>query len=220
MKERGILFDAEMVRAYLAGRKSQTRRIILGVDWANSFVNFDNRPKALFTDRMLDNFTGSPNSHLFLVKCPYGIPGDSLWVRETWKCEELPNGLDGVRFKADDKFIEIENTISASDAWVESNRRDGKWRPSMFMPRWASRITLEILDVRVEQLQDITEADARAEGWDGRPCPEIHADDYDPKIAGSALEWYRNLWRRLNGKKAPWKSNPWVWVITFPPNKP
>ncbi len=122
-------------------------------------------------------------------------------MRETFRCEELePYGEDGVRFRADGVFRGIENSQEASEKWMEAYREGGKWRPSIFMPRWASRITLEVVNVRVERLQDISEVDALAEGID---------------LPGAKLQ-YRTLWENINaGRGFGWDVNPWVWVVEF-----
>lgn len=130
------------------------------------------------------------------IPCPYGTPGDRLWVRETWFCDnpataqDALSRMEGVYFKA-----------------TEASPHLFKWRPSIFMPRWASRITLEIAGVRVERLQEITEEDARAEGVDAHPPSAI-----DDRIYRRPFEV---LWDSINGKIYPWASNPWVWVIEF-----
>lgn len=210
MADRPILFSAPMVRAILDGRKTQTRRIIRD-DWWRCLdpEDEDDREQAL---RM----------------CPYGAPGNRLWVRETWRPEELSeNALDGIRFKADGAFVPIANTTEAATDWVVAakNRHDGKWRPSIFMPRWASRLTLEVTAVRVARLQDITEEDAAAEGFPlhGPQPTRIRITDTDGTVTASpglsihttARGGFCSLWDGINGDRAPWASNPWVWVVEF-----
>jgi hypothetical protein len=163
---------------------------------------------------------GLPIGH---IACPYGEPGDRLWVRETWRCFERPSdGVDGVLFRADDAFQEIENTRAAADAWVQANDKTGKWRPSIFMPRWASRIDLEVTEVRVQRLDEISEEDARAEG--------VVLPSFDEQVArGDAIDGLRpvirkattrgefsRLWDSINAERGyGWAANPWVWAITF-----
>lgn len=134
-------------------------------------------------------------------------PGDRLWVRETCVAHELPDGLDGVLYLADQAFREIDNTEAAADAWVKLNHYGGRGRghvvPAIHMPRWASRITLEITGARVERLQDISEADVQAEGCTGSPLGQ----------AADAM-LYPKLWDSINGPGA-WERNPWVWVVEF-----
>ena len=228
--ERPILFSAPMVKAILAGEKTQTRRVMspqpvrslphtramrntpnwtvhhpMGWRWRNSFV--------------ADDAGGLP---ALKHSCPYGVPSQRLWVRETWSpVERECDSVDGIRFAADGAFVPIENTSKAADLWVvaANNDHSGRWRPSIFMPRWASRITLVITDVRVERLQAITEEDARAEGVDGnKPIAgtingepgSIHCFGPDASRKAFAL-----LWDAINGERAPWASDPYVWAISF-----
>jgi hypothetical protein len=201
VNERPILFSGEMVRAILEDRKTQTRRVIKPqpVQHADGEWHVETKPtKSGYShERAMRNILD--------IYCPHGKPGDRLWVRETWCCEELESGLDGVRYQADGKFIEIENTVIASDAWLEAYfPAPGKWRPSIFMPRWASRITLEIVKIRVERVQEITTPDCYAEG-----CPDVIENQVP-------IGWYRELWNRINLQRGySWESNPWVWVIEF-----
>lgn len=200
MKERPILFSAPMVRAILDGAKTQTRRVVkLGAPprgcrpWrlqGNDNIRFP----VFVADADAPGDFGAAGS----IKCPYGVPGDRLWVRETW----YGDTLDGVVYRAD---------IDQLD--------EGQWRPSIFMPRWASRITLEITDVRVQRLQDISEEDARAEGCTGRdpePADEggtIYAWK-GRSAAPDARAHFAALWDSINGDGA-WAANPWVWALTF-----
>lgn len=191
MKERPIIFSAEMVRAILAGRKTQTRRIVKPLHMAT--VDAEQFP--------------------ILALCPYGSPGGRLWVKETCRAEAIDDeGLCGVRYVADGQFMPIANTREASDRWVQLywyRGMEGATVPSIHMPRWASRITLEITDVRVERLQDISGMDAKREGVSVPAyAPEDGADlDY-------ARRGFRRLWEEIHGGGA-WEKNPWVWVIEF-----
>jgi hypothetical protein len=133
-------------------------------------------------------------------RCPHGTPGDRLWVRETWAHERDGTGCPddtGVLYRATDPGWDDEETGL-------------RWRPSIFMPRIASRILLEITDVRVQRLQEISADDCRAEGhpadWSRSPDPEVHND--------AARDWYMDLWQSINGSDS-WHANPWVWAITF-----
>lgn len=187
MKERPILFSSEMVRAILDGRKTQTRRVV--------------NPQSL-----LDNKTRVTACY----ECPYGAPGGHLWVRETWRAVELDSGNDGILYKADNHFKSIENSQAAADLWCDAyaDRKHGnKWRPSIFMPRWASRILLKVTDVRVERVEEISEEDAKAEG-------------VEPSIVGFDLDHlqhragFSTLWDSINDKrkalnKPEWKL--WTW---------
>lgn len=166
MKERPIIFSGEMVRAILDGRKTQTRRAVKMRDGAQEYSVYDFRRDC----------------------CPYGQPGDHLWVRETW-LEWTEGGCkETCMYKADDD---------------PRAQNFGPWKSSLFMPRWASRITLEITKVRVERLQDISEEDAKAEGV---VCQEVK----------NSVEAFKELWDSLRAKKGNgWETNPWIWVIEF-----
>lgn len=197
MKERGILFSGPMVRAILSGAKSQTRRLI--------------KPQPEVTPEQARVLPAAWDGGWIDVKCPYGEPGDRLYVRETyaliWPGESKPENVRDnlVEYRADKPDSKYPGDWPDEPA---SKRDAPRWRPSLYMPRWASRITVEITSVRVERLQDISEADALAEGidpyeWSGGPA-------HPAPIAA-----YRELWDTLNGKKAPWSSSPWVWVVEF-----
>jgi len=208
MKSYPILFSGPMVRALLDGTKTQTRRILKtkngGVQW---------------------NPYDLPGMRQILRNCPYGQIGDQLWVREACRAEELPEGLCGVRYLANDGFVALRPTEGAVGRWIDM--RDYGKRPSpaariktvpaIHMPRWASRITLEITKVHVERLQDITESDCIAEG-----CTKNHNGYYwagphaisGRKQMATAKSAYRDLWESINGPGS-WDLNPWVWVIEF-----
>ncbi len=196
MKERPIIFKGDMVRAILAGRKTQTRRIVRDV----KPLLLDGVPVDAIKDwdGMLSRLDMAPRDWEI---CPYGVPGERLWVKETFGTF------------ADDRY-DSKKRDSAAIFYREGCTPDPHincWRPSIFMPRWASRITLEITSVRVERLHQISEADARAEGVDGKPLPF-----YSHGISGyEARIEFSTLWDSINGKRAPWESNPWLWVLEF-----
>jgi hypothetical protein len=150
-----------------------------------------------------------PATEWHKVRSPYGAPGDRLWVRETCRAEELRDGLDGVRYPADKAFVAIPG--SAADCWIDLNAyrgQKGAVVPAIHMPRWASRITLEVTGVRVERLQEISQDDAEAEGIDFlRGVP-----DADETLDARGL--FHCLWDGINGDGA-WAANPWVWVVEF-----
>jgi len=210
MKERPILFSAPMVRALLDGSKTQTRRVAKLTDAAH---------------------VKEPNGHRrwhpadpdAIAACPYGQPGDRLWVRETWADvprhqpttnEDLPWRDDGkiIVYSADLEW-EGARQFSCADG-VLRWAKPAKWSPSIFMPRWASRITLEITGVRVERLQDISEGDARAEGARNLDVASGR-ETLDPySRQGSCVAHYKHIWQEINGDGS-WVLNPWVWVIEF-----
>ncbi len=182
MQERPILFSAPMVRALLAGTKTQTRRIIKPQHLA--FFNQD-------AAAMLSDWNERP--------LPYGQPGDRLWVRETW--HDASSSLHSCAlYRADG--IDLH--------W-------GKWAPSIHMPRWASRITLEITSVRVERLQEISIEDAKAEGAWGPDDSIVQkvADYFGTDIfSANPRKAFQMLWESINGPDS-WAANPWVWAIEF-----
>ena len=187
MKELPILFSSPMVRALLAGTKTQTRRIVKPQP---SFCSDEENSAAGHTQEALGD------------KCPYGAPGDRLWVRETW----APRGVNQIGGGPLTTLIAYR-TDGAMHALPhrEIARDPHNWHPSIFMPRWASRLTLEITAVRVERLQDISEVDAKAE--DG--CWVVCGPRWGTYRAG-----YHWLWESINGPGS-WALNPWIWVITF-----
>lgn len=205
MKEHGIIFNSEMVRAILDGRKTQTRRIIKAVPtthdfhgWIMSSTCAKDEGKACWA------IGDSP-----LLKdpirrnCPFGKIGDRLWVRETWQCGLCTEST--FAYRATHKPSDLE------EGWSEII----KWRPSSQMPRWASRILLEITGVRVERLQDINEEEAVAEGV--APLHGGYWKHYQPDWTQhqlSARGSFVTLWNSINGVDA-WYKNPWVWVIEF-----
>lgn len=195
MKERPIPMSAPMVKAILAGTKSQTRRVVRYA--APDLIDADGWP---LRDESADG-AGEVRA-----ACPYGIPGDRLWVREAWSTLGIYDGM-----KPSDMAPYFAGTIR----YKADGHQSGKLRPGMFMPRWASRILLEITDVRVERLQEISENDAIAEGIERLPRLEgyglpdgSHFHVTDPRIS------YRSLWDAINGQGAV-EANPWVWCVSF-----
>lgn len=203
-KERPILFKGEMVGAILDGSKTQTRRAV--------------KPQsAILTDEMARGLGVQPpaTENPAVTTCPYGNPGDRLWVRETF-CIESSRGLDydpphcdgrPIRHHQDDEWgpwweqPHYLATDPAPEFIISTDEPGCRWRKLIFMPRWASRILLEITAVRVERLQSISEKDARAEG-----CPKQSSD--------FPVGWYHALWDDINGWGS-WAANPWVWVVEF-----
>ena len=179
MTERPILFSGPMIRALLDNRKTQTRRVIkpqpeFGVEpcyyCESGFSARDEVGRCMCTQGE--------------IRCPYQV-GTRLWVRETWA-----KSVIALQYRADNSIV------NCMDPRLEEIETKWGWRPSIFMPRWASRIALEVTGVRVERLQDISEEDAKAEDVAYR-CD------------------YKVVWDEINGKKYPWSSNPWVWRIEF-----
>lgn len=208
MKERPVLFSAPMVRAILEGRKTQTRR------------PYKNRKHPDFGCAMAASELVCEPQHVIDRTCPYGQPGDLLWVKETTiKVED--HGYVGPCFvESDEGRAVLEYGLSpAPDDVTEVEPEDIRKRPAIHMPRAMSRILLEVTAVRVERLQDISEADAIAEGiLEQRSQTDAGWVDYWPSEDGEpfarASEAYRALWESINGPSS-WTANPWVWVITF-----
>lgn len=185
MKERGMIFNAEMVNAILSGRKTQTRRPI---KWKQTrFTEVAERDDGSLWPWAEDCERGGD----IWFTCPFGEVGDRIWVRETFCAvpdHEEPAGCSALLYAAD------------------GNGPYGKWTPSIHMPRWASRLTLEITGVRVERLRDLSEDDAKSEG-------------ITPPSGGVLPGWeyrinFRDLWMDIYGTDN-WEANPWVWVIEF-----
>ncbi len=200
MKARPILFSGPMIRALLEGRKTQTRRIV-----KPQLTHDDSRPFSAV--HMLDGYAVFDGGE---VKCPYGIPGDLLWVRESL---DAITGCDA-EYAADGTRV---GDAMGWDRWIGADYKlPLKAIPSIHMPRWASRLTLEITDVRVQRLQDISEEDARAEGITDGGCLNCGVSEpcgcSDPRPdARDAFAW---LWHSIHGEES-WHANPWVWCISF-----
>ncbi|RIA19024.1 hypothetical protein DFO63_4142 [Stenotrophomonas sp. AG209] len=217
MREHPILFNGAMVRAILAGQKTQTRRAIKGIPWRPG-CNPDFSQARAFSNAGEFRIAGSQEMTTGF-RCPFGQPGDRLWVRETWRPQTVHScAMDtcdcdsvGVTFAADGEWVlHTWSQAPVPDSWYLPDAAARGNLPSIHMPRWACRLMLEITDVRVERLQAIRPADALAEGamaWAGeQDTPVRDLDTGDERIAFSAL------WDSTGGD---WNSNPWVWVITF-----
>jgi hypothetical protein len=218
VRERPIIFSGPMVRAILDGRKTQTRRVVRGIqspEMADRFmVAADGSGDIKFVHDLSASTAMSVSEWL---RCPYGQPGDHLWVRETWG---LPPSYDPARHGDLKSKPTIGPVCYGADyTSVRGGLRpawDGaKWRSPIHMPRWASRLTLEITDVRVERLQAISEADAAAEGIDPVPCEAASIVFGTYKARFRFRDGFRSAWDSINGNRAPWDSNPFVWALTF-----
>lgn len=208
MKERGMIFNGEMVRAILGGRKTQTRRPI---KWKQTrFTEIGEREDG---SRWL---WSEDAEHVcdFWHPCPFGAVGDRIWVRETW------NKYGGLL------------TYRADHDWIDDMRKEtvctAKWVPSIHMPRWASRILLEITDVRVERVNAISPEDAESEGLErtnftgfgdepglpSYPEPDVYFDPLKKQWKEYPPEAFAGLWESIYGEGS-WQANPWVWVIEF-----
>ncbi|HFJ3402226.1 TPA: hypothetical protein ACGUJL_004598 [Salmonella enterica] len=223
VNERGMIFNAEMVRAILEGRKTQTRRVLATYQDAVKFCpEWDVNGKQIFIVLGEKDHTGM-NPVITAIPCPFGQQGDRIWVRETWAtlgnedgcCVDWNDNL----CKGDEKSAariyraSCEQRPGDYGLWsipddadwkphTDNQKFEGAWRPSIHMPRWASRILLEITDVRVERLNSITESDAEAEGVT------------DTGFGDLLVDGFRYLWKSIYGDGS-WQANPWVWVIEF-----
>lgn len=221
MKQHPILFSAPMVRAILDGTKTQTRRIVTPqpsawVKGANGRYGIPMKPTLKTPSANNSVWEEEDGSRYENIKCPYGDPDDRLWVKETFaEVGSIGKPIDWFEYQYRADFTEGRWQGDGSMCF-------DKWKPSIFMPREASRITLEVLDVRVEQLQDIRISDAIAEGiqsfrpvpGDGAPETVYRDHTHTNRWVKSPIESYKTLWQSINGPES-WTENPWVWVITF-----
>ena len=226
MKERGMIFNGEMVRAILDGRKTQTRRIMTVQPESSEFGLRYIAESSLAKDVGMYFWSQSDACGMKVrskpFACPYGKPGDRIWVRETWSSDfanYYPN--DRVWYAADNNRrldIEVVDGVRGIYSPESDVHVPFRWRPSIYMPRWASRIQLEITNVGVQRLQDISSGDAVREGIcqlpaSGRYCINP-GDQYFGGASRSAKEVYSWLWESSYGEGS-WQANPWVWVIEF-----
>lgn len=218
MKERPILFSAPMVRAIIDGRKTQTRRVVKPqpalngnwMEWCHKGVLITEQNVAWHP--FAEGFPRALASKGLGYLCPYGQPGDRLWVRETWMPDGPRDGTwDDFAFFGckGSPFSMIPEQYRTPAHVIHRASWDGSemtgWKPSIHMPRWASRITLEITGVRVERLKDISDADAAAEGF---------VDEGTGREWKSGRQRFGELWESINGPGS-WNANPWVWVVEF-----
>lgn len=222
MAEKPILFSGDMVRAILEGRKTQTRRIISNMtcrplasgDWY--FDSYCDKPKTTANPRGMGTYWSwwerqSMKMSMVQISCPYGVPGDLLWVKETWR--------EAGSIQREDGKIPKDGDASSCYYRATDYAADGPWRPSIFMPRWASRISLQIKNIRSERLQNITNEDAMSEG--ATPIHYLknpfHTGAINAEFSGEVQGWrdaYRDIWEKISGAGS-WNVNPQVWVVEF-----
>ena len=215
---RPILFNTAMVRAILDNRKTQTRRTIKNISVVPGIGYV---------------FKGSDDAKDWISHCPYGKQGDQLWVRETWQgplfYDEIPEDWNSDKYKTPE-YCHYKATGDSCDFTDSDDNFVERWQPSIHMPRWASRILLEVTNVRVERLNDISEYDAVYEGLKAitKDCqtikygiPDIDGYPGSDNIGWNWCDWdvspvlaYKSLWESINGQGS-WDLNPWVWVIEF-----
>ena len=236
-----------MVRAVLEGRKTQTRRIVKPQPVPQHHIGRHMRLAGQRDWCVLTHFTLTVE----WIKCPYGDVGDKLWVRETWAPCEAKVRKGHVQYAADGAVGHMVTTNGGERWWERSGHtmgvaddsfqgvwvsRPSRWRPSIHMPRWASRLMLEVTDVRVQRLQDISPQDAEAEGAQHfDKLPSLHPYGQDARWSmesptstdeclGSAKMAFANYWNKCAAgenwnlkpeREHPWAQNPWVWAVTF-----
>ncbi|ENO80302.1 hypothetical protein [Thauera sp. 63] len=216
MKVRPILFSAPMVRAILAGTKTQTRRVVkpqpaVGQGIVNAA--YCGYPNLWLRDGPCDKTDPAQD-----WRCPYGQPGDRLWVREAWAETDREDGTPVIAYRAGGNIAIGRDHPKGNDYLINTIAWDDMphvetWRPSIHMPRWASRILLEITAIRVERLNEISQSDARAEG---APPSHLSIDRVSREFgfADFPRSWFGQLWEHINGPGS-WEANPWVWVVEF-----
>lgn len=201
MKERGMIFNGEMVRAILDGRKTQTRRPI----------KFPFKDRNLGCELSGNELAGELSSGNYL-NSPFGKPGDRIWVRETYQgplfdYEHMESYLeDSSKFEKPEFCVYRADGNPAPEFYDADDNLHCGWRPSIHMPRWASRLTLEITSVRVERLASVSDEDAGKEGYPANPAPY--------GVTMDKWLWFRGLWDSIYPDQS-FKHNPWVWVIEF-----
>lgn len=213
MKEYPILFKDFLVRKILEGKKTQTRRLgdFHGADrvyWHKGYTHsWKGKPAEPYVGWVAEVF--ALNGLLLPIKCPYGVPGDRLWVRQAWGVpgdqsvaferseREWKRGL----WPTDPPTVHCRADFQAAVPWLHMG-----WRPSIHMPRWASRLTLEIAEVRVQRARDISDEDIRAEGF-----------EWPARDPGGLRGAFAASWNRINAERpgGSWMENPWVWALTF-----
>ncbi|SBZ72382.1 morphogenetic protein [Klebsiella quasipneumoniae] len=241
MKERGMIFNSEMVRAILDGRKTQTRRIMKAQPESNQLglllITDSTKRSDIGKYHWAESNATGNHVRSKLFSSPFGAVGERIWVRETWATLGNEDGCcvdwEGKLCKGDERSAARIYRASCEqrpgdyglwsipdDAYwkphTKEHKFEGAWRPSIHMPRWASRILLEITDVRVERLNAISEEDARAEGIIDGGC--LNCGEPEPCGCANpepdATDAFAYLWQSIYGQDN-WNANPWVWVIEF-----
>ena len=227
MTTRPVIFNAAMVRAILDGTKSVTRRVIKPKPYASTdeFVHHEDGTWQEHGDLGMCN--GCRGPHNAPIRCPFGVPGDKLYVRETWApyrgCDEPLKSFRSAtcaRYAADNSVYLLggDTPPTKLDSYALAPHREmpggpWPWRPSIHMPKFASRITLEVTDVRVERVQDISEEDAKAEGVGAQPH---YFRGPEPCLQGSSYrDGFRDLWDSIAKPGERWAANPWVFAVSF-----
>ncbi len=224
MVEHPILFSGPMVRAILEGRKTQTRRVIkrppVPYEWPTDGPQFAFLAKDYPSLKKMGHIAVGLQHNAWV--CPYGSVGDRLWVRETWayhlSADREKSVQEWVKEEASEGRLHLDFRASGH-MQTGCGGAAGRWRPSIHQPRWASRILLEVTEVRVQRLNDIDDDDALAEGlkdtlqWGDETVKENRYEVGDIK-SSDAIECYALLWDSINGEGS-WDTNPWVWAVSF-----
>lgn len=233
MKERGMIFNSEMVRAILDGRKTQTRRIMKVQPKPCNHANWpDDSPDPQWKSYpggwccavCANGTTIDHRHHAKGITCPYGTVGDRIWVRETFQgplfdYEQMESYLEDSSKFENPEFCQYAADGKPAPEYYDAddNLRHG-WRPSIHMPRWASRILLEITNIGIQRIHSISQNDAAREGLmrlpvTGRYCIN-QGDQYFGGASHDAREVFSWMWQSIYGEES-WNANPWVWVIEF-----
>lgn len=203
MRERPIIFNADMVRAIVEGRKTQTRRIMREQPEVIPKEDELGKPGFWIPFNAGKTMVRTDDMH---IACPFGLKGNRLWVRETFRVHSRATDVATLVYKASEQQSWTQQTHRVPIEKCNKPAVVDTWTPSIHMPRWASRITLEITGVRVERLRDLSEEDAKSEG-------------VIPPAGGVLPGWehrinFRDLWMSIYGADN-WEANPWVWVVEF-----
>lgn len=215
MTARPMMFSTPMVKAIRERRKWMTRRVVN----PKMFISLGADPDEP-EDVVWQSDPRFAHCAVEYGRCPHGMPGDQLWVKETWGLRSYYDITDWIS-----ESVAGWNADDVLERWMVDYRADGEiegayWRSAMYMPRWVSRTTLDVTAVRVERLQDISEEDAQAEGVDrdNEPCDHVRYSCAEVKCLGPGYRAaFGELWQSINGKRegCAWKDNPWVWVLSF-----
>lgn len=205
MRERGMIFNAEMVRALLDGRKTQTRRVLTPLQLG--LIELAAIAGECYPLESGQQHTNSQSYYREL--CPFGDVGDRLWVREAFRVHSKATDVATLVYRASERQSWTQQTRRVPISECNKPVSPEAWTPSLHMPRWASRITLEITGVRVERLSSMTEEDARAEG-----CMGGHDSIPGYMYSATPHEHFHHLWTSIYGEDS-WQVNPWMWVVEF-----
>lgn len=213
MRERGMIFNAEMVRALLDGRKTQTRRIMKVQPDSPEFgllrITDSTKRSDIGKYHWAESNACGINVRSKLFACPFGAVGDRLWVREAFRVHSKATDVATLAYRASERQSWTQQTRRIPISECNKPVSPEAWTPSLHMLRWASRITLKITSVRVERLNSMTEEDARAEG-----CMGGHDSIPGYMYSATPHEHFHHLWASIYGEDS-WLANPWVWVVEF-----